>query len=44
MKHRPIMRLLCDAMGSENGFAIELLADIKRISDDKIEEITTQYV
>jgi hypothetical protein len=43
VKHRPIIQLLCDAMGSENGFAIELLADIKRISDDKIEEITTQY-
>ena len=43
VKHRPIIKLLCDAMGSAADFAIELLADIKRISDVKIEEIMTQH-
>ena len=42
VKHRPIIRVLCDAM-SEAGFALELLAEIKSISDAKIDEIMTQY-
>ena len=43
VKHRPIIRVLCDAM-SEAGFAVELLADLKRITDEKVLEITAQYM
>lgn len=35
VKHRPIIRLLCDAL-SEAGFALELLAEIKNIADLKV--------
>ena len=42
VKHRPIIQLLCTAM-AEAGFALELLAEIKAISDRQIEGITLQY-
>ena len=35
VKHRPIIRVLCDAL-SEAGFALELLAEIKNIADAKV--------
>lgn len=35
VRHRPIIRVLCDAM-SEAGFALELLAEIKSIADEKV--------
>ena len=42
VRHRPIIRVLCDAM-SEAGFALELIVEIKTIADEKLMEITAQY-
>jgi hypothetical protein len=42
VKHRPVIQLLCEAM-SEAGFALELLGEIKALSDAKIHDILGQY-